>query len=105
MLRWDPAEIEAAYLDDFERRFSVRLEPKWSHTSQIPYYSPIFVQGYTNPPVRSHHLGNLFYAGNFRTFPVLSTTGSAMGSGWEAGAAVLRALAITPTPLKDVEAA
>ena len=104
-LRREPEAIVARYLQDFEARFGMRLEPAWVHTSRIPYYSPVFLRGYANPPLQSPVLANLFFAGNYRTFPVLATTGSAMGSGWEAGAAVCRALDATPTPLWDVEAA
>jgi len=100
-----PEAIEARYIADFQTRFGMTLKPEWSHTSRVPYYSPVFLRGYTNPPVQSPVLSNLYFAGNYRTFPVLATTGSAMGSGWEAGAAVCRALDATPTPLKDVEAA
>jgi protoporphyrinogen oxidase len=104
-LRKEPEEILDGYIADFRTRFGLTLQPAWSHTSRIPYYSPVFVRGYENPPICSPVHPNLFFAGNYRTFPVLATTGSAMGSGWEAGAAVCRALDATPTPLQDVEAA
>jgi len=104
-LRMDPEAIVARYTADFQARFGMTLRPQWSHTSRVPYYSPVFVRGYENPPVQSPVIRNLFFAGNYRTFPVVATTGSAMGSGWEAGAAVCKALDATPTPLRDVEAA
>jgi protoporphyrinogen oxidase len=105
MLRCEPNEIEAQYLTDFEKCFGMKLKPEWVHTSRIPYYSPVFVSGYTNPPVQSDELNNVFFAGNHRTFPVLATTGSAMGSGWEAAASILRTLAVTPKQVEDIEAA
>jgi hypothetical protein len=105
MLRCEPAEIESRYMADFEDCFGIKLEPEWTHTSRIPFYSPVFVSGYTNPPVRSSRLQNLFFAGNHRTFPVLATTGSAMGSGWEAAAEIIRTLAVTPKQVEDIEAA
>jgi protoporphyrinogen oxidase len=89
MLSWTEADIERRYLRDFESRFGTVIEPEWTHTSRIGLYSPVFVNGYRNPPVRHSRLGNLFLAGNHRTFPVLATTGSAMGSGVEAAHAVL----------------
>lgn len=89
MLSWDPSTIEDRYLSDFKTRFGVTIRPEWIHTSRIPLYSPVFVHGYQNPPVRHERLLNLFLAGNYRTFPVLATTGSAMGSGVEAAYAVL----------------
>ncbi len=105
MLRCEPSEIESRYMNDFEDCFGMKLEPEWTHTSRIPYYSPVFVAGYSNPAVRSQRLKNLFLAGNHRTFPVLATTGSAMGSGWEAAAEIMRVLAITPKQVGDIEAA
>jgi hypothetical protein len=81
------------------------MEPEWIHTSRIPMYSPVFVNGYTNPPVQHRLLSNLFLAGNHRTFPVLATTGSAMGSGVEAAAAVLSSPGSNLTEVKDTEAA
>jgi len=104
-LHLEPAAIEDRYLADFETRFGIRLEPEWIHTSRIPMYSPVFVNGYTNPPVQHRLLGNLFLAGNHRTFPVLATTGSAMGSGVEAAAAVLASPGSNLSEVGDTEAA
>lgn len=92
LLQQPVTKIEERYLADFESRFGVRIQPNWIHTSQIPYYSPVFSRGYQNPPERSPTLDNLRFAGNFRTFPVLATTGSAMGSGWTTGQSVCQAL-------------
>ena len=89
MLAWEPATIERQYMADFADRFGVEIEPEWCHTSRIGLYSPVFVHGYTNPPVQHTRLPNVFLAGNHRTFPVLATTGSAMGSGVEAAYAIL----------------
>jgi len=105
MLRWDPEKIEHTYRTDFEQCFSMKLEPEWAHTSRIPYYSPVFVDGYTNPQVTHGRLQNLFLAGNHRTFPVLATTGSAMGAGMEAAEAAIQLLARTPRAVEDTEAA
>ena len=105
MLEWSPADIEARYLADFETRFGVSLNPEWAHTSRIPFYSPVFVNGYRNPPVTHGRLRNLFLAGNHRTFPVLATTGSAMGSGAEAARAALSSRFMALTALGDTEAA
>jgi protoporphyrinogen oxidase len=104
-LHLNAADIEERYISDFETRFGIRMEPEWIHTSRIPMYSPVFVNGYTNPPVQHRLLSNLFLAGNHRTFPVLATTGSAMGSGVEAAAAVLSSPGSNLTEVKDTEAA
>ncbi len=105
MLNQTPEQIEQRFLADFHTRFGIRLKPAWAHTSQIPFYSPVFVKGYKNPPETSPIYKNLRFAGNFRTFPVLATTGSAMGSGWSVGRTVCRALGARPRPLSDEEAA
>ncbi len=83
-----------------ERRLLVR-EPK------VPMGNDYgrLLRSFQNPAETSPIYKNLRFAGNFRTFPVLATTGSAMGSGWSAGMAVCRALGARPTPLSDVEAA
>ncbi len=105
MLHWNESKIEARYLNDFEARFGVRFKPEWAHTSRIPFYSPIFADGYENPPVTHRQLGNLFLAGNHRTFPVLATTGSAMGSGAEAAQAALSSRHLILGAVGDTEAA
>ena len=79
----------AGYLDDFRRLFGYELRPFWTHLSRLPMYSPVFVRGYRNPPVRSTTLDNVYFAGNYRTFPSIASTGTALGSGVEAAAALL----------------
>jgi protoporphyrinogen oxidase len=105
MLTWSHEKIEALYLADYKKRFGVALRPAWTHTSQIPLYSPIFVHGYRNPAVQHPCLSNLFLAGNHRTFPVLATTGSAMGSGAEAARAAMASSAMGLCVVHDTEAA
>lgn len=83
------AALQAGYLEDFRRIFGVDLEPSWSRIHRLPMYSPVFVRGYDNPPVRSTQLPNLYFAGNYRTFPSIASTGTAMRSGFETAHAVL----------------
>jgi protoporphyrinogen oxidase len=85
----DATEILRGYHDDFRRIFGFELQPFWTHLSRLPLYSPVFVRGYRNPPVRSATWPNLYFAGNFRTFPSIATTGTALGAGLEAAAALL----------------
>jgi len=84
------AELLAAYGDDFRAVFGFDLEPDWTHITRLPMYSPVFERGYRNPPVRSARFSNLYFAGNYRTFPSVASTGTAMASGVEAGEAMLR---------------
>ena len=105
MLHWTEDEIETTYLRDYAALFGDRFEPEWSHTSRISHYSPVFVHGYSNPAVTPPKLSNLFLAGNHRTFPVLATTGSAIGSGIEAARAAINSRALKVGMLGDDEAA
>jgi protoporphyrinogen oxidase len=90
LLRIPEEELLALYAVDFKRIFGDRLEPFWSHVSRLPLYSPVFERGYRNPPVRSATWPNVYFAGNFRTFPSIASTGTALGSGLDAAAAMLR---------------
>lgn len=83
-------ELLFAYRQDFRRVFGFELEAVWTHIARVPMYSPVFVRDYQNPPVRSTSLANVYFAGNYRTFPSVASTGTAMGSGFEAAAAILR---------------
>jgi protoporphyrinogen oxidase len=83
------AELLTAYLDDFRRIFGFELEPFWTHLTRLPLYSPVFLASYCNPPVRSASWGNVYFAGNHRTFPSIASTGTALWSGLEAGQALL----------------
>jgi protoporphyrinogen oxidase len=83
-------ELMAGYGEDFEKIFGETLRPKWSRVSRIPRYSPIFVPGYRNPAVRSATFENVWFAGNYRTFPSIASTGTALWSGVEAADGILR---------------
>ena len=95
MLARDDATLLAGYRDDFRRIFGFELEPRWSRITRIPLYSPVFVRGYRNPPLASATWPNVYFAGNYRTFPSIASTGTALGSGFEAGEAILRSLGRT----------
>jgi protoporphyrinogen oxidase len=85
------AELLSAYQDDFREVFGFSFEPFWTHITRLPMYSPVFRRHYRNPPVRSATWRNVYFAGNYRTFPSVVSTGTAMGSGLEAADAVLEA--------------
>jgi protoporphyrinogen oxidase len=82
-------ELISGSLDDFRRLFGFDLDPFWTHLSRLPMYSPVFRRGYRNPPVRSTSTGNVYFAGNYRTFPSIASTGTALGSGVTAAAALI----------------
>jgi protoporphyrinogen oxidase len=97
-------DILGAYLDDFKAVFGFDLDPFWVKLSRVPMYSPVTTRSYRNPPVRSARFDNLYFAGNYRTFPSILSTGTALGSGLEAARALLRDRG-TDTPLPDEVAA
>ena len=82
-------ELMRRYREDFSRIFRSDLQLRWFHVSRLPMYSPIFVTDYENPPVRSETWGNVFFAGNYRTYPSIASTGTALMSGVQAAEAVL----------------
>ncbi len=77
------------YREDFRAIFGCDLDPFWTNVARVPMYSPIFRRSYHNPPVRSSTWSNVYFAGNYRTFPSVASTGTALGSGLDAGAAIL----------------
>jgi protoporphyrinogen oxidase len=89
MFRLTDEQLLSGYAEDFRTIFGVELSPAWLHVSRLPMYSPVFSRGYRNPPVGSASLGNVFFAGNYRTFPSIASTGTALGSGVDAATAVL----------------
>jgi protoporphyrinogen oxidase len=82
-------ELVAAYLRDFREVFGFELEPFWTNVARVPMYSPVFYRGFRNPPIRSTAWRNLYFAGNYRTFPSIVSTGTALGSGLETADAML----------------
>jgi protoporphyrinogen oxidase len=97
-------DILGAYLDDFKAVFGFDLDPFWVKLSRVPMYSPVTTRSFRNPPVRSAHFGNVYFAGNYRTFPSILSTGTALASGVEAARALLRDRG-TDTPLPEEIAA
>ena len=85
-------ELLARYRDDFRAVFGFDLEPFWTNVARVPMYSPVFGRSFRNPPLRSASWRNLYFAGNYRTFPSIVSTGTALGSGVETGGALLEDL-------------
>lgn len=77
------------YRQDFAAIFGFALEAKWWHVARVAMYSPVLVRGYRNPSVRSPRYPNLYFAGNYRTFPSIVSTGTALDSGVDTGREVL----------------
>ncbi len=82
-------EIRDAYCRDFKAVFGFDLDPFWVKLSRVPTYSPVITPNYRNPPVRSTRFENLYFAGNYRTFPSIVSTGTALASGVEAAQTML----------------
>jgi protoporphyrinogen oxidase len=88
-------ELMARYSQDFRDVFGMELQPFWTHIARVPMYSPVFDRGFRNPPITSASWGNVYFAGNYRTFPSIVSTGTALGSGVATGSALLRTLGRT----------
>jgi protoporphyrinogen oxidase len=87
--QWSEEDLCARYADDHREIFGESLRARWIQVNRIPRYSPVFFRGYRNPSQRSARFRNLYFAGNFCTFPSVATTGTALYSGLEAARAVL----------------
>jgi protoporphyrinogen oxidase len=87
---WPDQRLLAEYHRRFAEIFGFDLRPKWTRILRIPMYSPVLVRGFRNPPVRSATWENLWFAGNWRTFPSILSTGTALWSGLVAARALLR---------------
>ncbi|MGH7513871.1 MAG: FAD-dependent oxidoreductase [Gemmatimonadales bacterium] len=98
LFRATDEELLSRYRDDFRVVFGFELEPSWTQITRVPMYSPVFGRSYRNPPVRSASWENVYFAGNYRTFPSIVSTGTALASGLETAEAVLRDLG-TPSAL------
>jgi protoporphyrinogen oxidase len=90
LFRESDEQLLARYRADFRQVFGFELEPIWTHVSRVPMYSPVFYRSYRNPPIHSASWRNLYFAGNYRTFPSIVSTGTALRSGLETGEAVLK---------------
>lgn len=94
-------EIWSGYRRDFEQVFGFELEPLWTTLKRLPLYSPVFHHGYRNPPVCSRSWPQVYFAGNYRTFPSIASTGTALRSGVDAATALLEQLGrATPVPME-----
>lgn len=82
-------ELLAAYRADFRAVFGFELEPFWTNIARVPMYSPVFYRGFENPPIRSSDWRNCYFGGNYRTFPSIVSTGTALASGVETARAIL----------------
>lgn len=82
-------ELVERYLSDFRAVYGFDLEPEWTNVARVPMYSPVFRPSFRNPPARSQSWENVYFAGNYRTFPSIVSTGTALGSGVETGRLLL----------------
>jgi len=78
----------ALYQADFQKLFGFRLEPEWHHLTLIKNYSPRFLKDYKNPAARSSIPG-VYLAGNYRSHPAITSTGSALASGEETAGCII----------------
>jgi protoporphyrinogen oxidase len=89
LFRESDDQLTARYLQDFRAVFGFALEPYWTNVTRVPMYSPILGRSFRNPPVRSRSWSNVYFAGNYRTFPSIVSTGTALGSGVDTGGSMV----------------
>jgi protoporphyrinogen oxidase len=89
-------ELMARYHADFRAIMGRPLDARWTVVNRIRAYSPIFTPDYRNVAVRSTRFANVFFTGNYRTFPSIASTGTALRSGLDTAEAIdRRAAALT----------
>jgi protoporphyrinogen oxidase len=91
LFRASDDELLARYRDDFRAVFGTPLEPFWTNVARVPMYSPVLGPAFRNPPIASATFRNVYFAGNYRTFPSIVSTGTALRSGLAAAEAILAA--------------
>jgi hypothetical protein len=95
LFRASEEELMTRYREDFREVYGFELQPFWTHIARVPMYSPVFDRGFRNPPMASASWGNVYFAGNYRTFPSIVSTGTALGSGVVTGSELLQVLGYT----------
>lgn len=81
-------ELLEIYQKDFETLFGFHLKPLWYHLTLIKNYSPKFLSRYRNITPRGAIRG-LYFAGNYMTYPLITSTGSAIASGETAAQCIM----------------
>ena len=92
LFRASDDELLTRYKEDFKIIFGFELEPFWTHIARVPMYSPVFGRSFRNPPMQSTSWNNVYFAGNYRTFPSIVSTGTALGSGVATGSRMIHQL-------------
>jgi protoporphyrinogen oxidase len=90
----EPDRIVARMLESWSEAFGRPLTPRWSHVTRLPLYSPVFAPGYRNPAIHQAGGPDLWLAGAALTWPQVTSTGPALGSGWSTAGALLAARGI-----------
>jgi protoporphyrinogen oxidase len=92
LFRLDEGELVARYLDDYRTLFGLDLQLDWLHLSRIAGYSPVFTPAYRNPDIHAGSWENLYLTGNYRSYPSVASTGTALQTGLETAGVVLEEL-------------
>jgi protoporphyrinogen oxidase len=97
-------ELLARYRADFRAVFGTELDPFWTNVARVPMYSPVFGRSFRNPPLQSASWANVYFGGNYRAFPSIVSTGTALGSGLETADAVLGSLGVRSARFAEASA-
>lgn len=82
-------EIIKKYKRDFKKVFGFELNYKWYKIFRIANSSPKFLKEYENPPIKGSVKG-IYFAGNYMTYQLVTSTGSAILSGRKTAEEVIK---------------
>jgi protoporphyrinogen oxidase len=83
LLKKSDDELIATYKKEYKEIYGEELKINWYKINRIPYVSAKFVKGYRNPAIQTK-IDNLLLAGNYRSYPSVTSTGTAIQTGIEA---------------------
>lgn len=83
LLKKSDEELIKVYKKEYEEIYNEELKINWYKINRIPYVSAKFVKGYKNPKIQTK-IPNILLAGNYRSYPSVTSTGTAIQTGNEA---------------------
>ena len=89
LLQKSDEELMKIYEKEYKEIYGEELKYNWYKINRIPYVSAKFVKGYKNPKIQTK-INNLLLAGNYRSYPSVTSTGTAIQTGIEAAELLLK---------------
>jgi protoporphyrinogen oxidase len=82
-------KIITDYVHDLKKTTKCDVTIKWHKINRIPFSTPAFTIGYKNLDIKGYIKG-LYFAGVYKEYPLITTTGTALYSGEKTAQAILR---------------